>query len=36
MHNMPRLLACRKRIEYWHEIGLILEIERAMGMKEAS
>ena len=27
---------CRKRIEYWHEIGPVLEIERAMEMKEAS
>jgi hypothetical protein len=27
---------CRKCIEYWHETGPVLEIERAMEMKEAS
>jgi len=27
---------CRKCIEYWHGIGPVREIEKAMEMKEAS
>jgi len=38
VHDAQRATdACRRKcIEYWHGIGPVLEIERAMEMKEAS